>query len=210
MMDIVEVLSEVRWRPEISDPYTLAWATVVAYLVAAWGCGLCAFRAKQIFGNRDVNLHRAIWWFMCAVLLFLGINKQLDFQMLFTQVIKILAHRWDIYELGKRSQKYFVLALAVVSIGGLTWIAWRIRHAWRLYIVLIAGALFIIRFVIVRVGTFYGVSLPQLSSLTGGFKLNWLAEISGALLIAAGAFLNVKLFAHRRDQQNRGKAKQGY
>jgi hypothetical protein len=208
-MNIVEVISEVRWRPGISDPYPLAWATVVAYLVAAWGCGLCAYRAKQIFGNRNVNLHRAIWSFMCAVLFFLGINKQLDFQMLFTQVIKILARRWDIYEFGKRSQKYFLLGLAIVSVGGLTWIAWRIRHAWRQYIVLIAGALFIVRFIIVRVGTFYGVRLPQLSSLTGGFKFNWLAEISGALLIAAGAFLNVKLFAHRRGQQNHHKAKRG-
>ena len=206
-MDFFDVLSNVRWRPQISDPYPLAWATVVAYLVAAVGCGLCAWRAKRIFGSRDVNIHRMIWWFMCAIMLFLGINKQLDFQTLFTQVIKLLARHWGIYELGKRAQKYFLLGLALVSVGGLAWIAWRIRHAWRRYIILIAGALFVVRFVIVRVGTFYGVRLPQLSTLTGGLRFNWLLEIAGALTIAAAAFLNVKFSGQRHIWPGRDRRK---
>ncbi|MBN2715723.1 MAG: hypothetical protein JXX14_07690 [Deltaproteobacteria bacterium] len=200
-MDIFEILSQIHWRPKVGDPYPLAWATVFTYMLASVACALCAVRARHIFGNKDLKTHRFIWWFISTILLFLAVNKQLDLQTLFTQVMKLLAKHWDIYELGKRSQKYFLLGMGIISLGGLIWILWRIRKTWRKYVILMLGALMIVRFVLVRAGTFYGVGMPKLSVFTGGLKLNWLIEILGALTLATAAIVNIAT-GRRKQRKN--------
>lgn len=189
-MEFFDIITSVPFKVKIGDPNPLAWATVIAYLTASVGCLLCAINAKLIFGAKQVRVHQIIWGVMFFVMLFLGINKQLDIQTWFTAVIKALARHYDIYELGKRSQGGFIALLALVALGGMVTAAWMIRKHWRRYIFLIFGALFIVRFVLVRIGIFYRVSLPRLSVLTGGIKLNWLLEIVGAIVVAAAAFLN--------------------
>ena len=189
-MEVFDIISSVPFRLKIGDPNPLAWGTVAIYLIAAIGCLLCAADAKRIFGAEQVGVHRLVWAGMFVIMLFLGINKQLDLQTFFTSVIKALARHYDMYELGKRSQGVFLGLLGGTAIGGMGVVAWMIRRQWRRYVFLILGALFIVRFVLVRAGGFYGVSLPRVSVLTGGVKLNWLLEILGAAVVAVAAFLN--------------------
>ena len=195
-MGIFEALSHVYWRPHIGDPYPLAWVTVVAYVFAAGACAVCAFRVERIFGAKNRSLHRLVWGGMSVLLLLLGINKQLDFHNAFTQFVRAYAVHYDVYEVAKRSRKYFILGLGLVSLGGLAWLFWCIRRSWRRYVVLLLGAAFIIRFVLVRAAGFYSVRLPPLSRLTGGAHLNWAMELAGVLIIAAGAILNI-VFARK-------------
>ena len=190
-METFHLLSEINWHFKIGDPNPFAWVTVGGYLLAAIGCIACAIKAELIFGKLKVRLHRTIWIFLGIVLLFLAVNKQLDLQMLFTMIMRVLAKHWNIYDIGRHSKKYFILVLGMLSVGGLGWIFWQVRHEWRRYVILLAGALFIVRFVLVRAATFYGVGLPKLSVITGGMKLNWVMEFIGALTIAFAAFLNI-------------------
>jgi hypothetical protein len=132
------------------------------------------------------------------VTLFLAANKQLDLQMLFTQTIKVFARHWDLYELGMRSQKYFLAGLGALSLGGLLLMFWMTRKHWRRYVVLMLGAILIVRFVLVRVGMFYGVRLPQFSKFFGGIHLNWALEVAGALVIAFAALLNIVTVRKKR------------
>ncbi|MBN2339979.1 MAG: hypothetical protein JXX29_09210 [Deltaproteobacteria bacterium] len=189
-MNFIDVISNVPFTLKVGDPNPLAWATVAAYLLAAIGSVLCSLKADKIFQTGDIRIHRIVWGGLGAGFLFLGINKQADFQTWFTAVVKALAHHWNVYETAKRFQWLFVVALAVVSVGTLLIVAWHIRREWRRYALLLLGAVFIVRFVIVRVSTFYGIHLPPLSELFGGLKLNWLLEIVGALAAATAAFFN--------------------
>ena len=173
------------------DSSLLAWLTVAAYLIAAALCGIVSVRAEYIFRDAYARQHRLIWGLLSLVMLFLGINKELDLQTWFTNTIKELAWNGGWYDAGRAMQGVFIggLALAglIVGVGML----WYMRHVWRHYWLLSLGVLFIARFVVVRAAGFYGVELPRLSELTGGVQINWLLEILGASVIAVAAGINL-------------------
>jgi hypothetical protein len=197
-MNIFEIISSVLWQPQVGDPTLIAWLTVLAYLLAATACAVCAWRADTIFGEEHVWQHRFLWGAMAVGLLFLGVNKQLDLQSWFTAVIKTIAWEKGVYEWGRRAQVYFIAGLALVSLIIFVAIAWIFRHVWRHYWLLLLGLVFIARFIVVRAATFYGVSLPELSRFTGGFRVTGMLEIAGALVIALAAYLNIR---HRQPQE---------
>jgi hypothetical protein len=170
----------------------LGWLTVVVYLVAALASFICAWRVQDIFGPNNLWEHRLVWGGLAFGLLFLGINKQLDLQSLFTAVVKIVAYEQGWYALGQRAQVYFILVMGLVSLVLLASLAWQMRHQWRRYWLILLGLLFLARFIIVRAASFYAVPLPELSRLTGGIKVTWLLEILGSFLIAVAAIYNIR------------------
>jgi len=185
-------LSMSGWHFGIGDPTLLGWLTVAAYLLAAALCVICAWRVDLIFRDSYTNQHRLIWGGLALLMLGLGINKQLDLQTLFSSFIRTTAARGGWYEYGQRLQVVFVIGLVAVSLGMVIGIGYWMRHVWRRYWLLLLGTLALARYIIVRVASFYEVPLPRLSRLTGGFQINWLLEIIGALLVAAAAALNLR------------------
>ena len=75
-MGLIAAMAGDRWRPGIGDPTVLGWATVAAYGVGMVFCVLAARRSRRNVGDRVAPL----WWFLAAMMLVLGINKQLDLQ----------------------------------------------------------------------------------------------------------------------------------
>ncbi len=202
-MSLFEIVSSVPWQPEIGDPTLFGWLTVLAYTAAAAACAVCAWRAEDIFGAKHGWQHRLIWGGLAAALLFLGINKQLDLQSWFTAVIKTLAYEQGWYALGQRAQIYFIAGLGMVSLFVMAMITWQMRGLWRHYWLLLLGFLFLARFVIVRAASFYGVPLPQLSQLTGGFRITPFLEILGACCITLAALLNLRIATRQPVRQRR-------
>lgn len=200
-MNILEIIRRAPWQPHIGDPTLFGWLTVLVYLLAAVVCLVCAWRADEIFEDDPIWQHRLIWGMMAVGLLFLGINKQLDLQSWFTAVIKAIAWEKGLYELGRRAQIYFIAGMALSSLIIFGVIAWTFRHVWRHYWLLLLGLVFIARFVITRAAGFYGVSLPRLSQITGGFQITWMLEIAGALVIALAAYLNIRR-GQKRSENN--------
>jgi hypothetical protein len=166
--------------------------TVIIYLVASLLCLFCAVSAQQIFQASNTRLHAFIWLGLAGVMLFLGINKQLDLQSWFTAVIKAIAWEQGWYSSGQRAQVYFLAGFGLVGLTTLVGISWLVRHQWRHYVLLILGFLFILRFIFVRIGTFYGITLPELSNYTGGVRVNGLLEMVGATVIGASALINLR------------------
>jgi len=161
-------------------------------MVAALASFICAWRSQDIFGTNNLWEHRLVWGGLAFGLLFLGINKQLDLQSLFTAVVKIVAYEQGWYAIGQRAQVYFILVMGLVSLVLLASLAWQMRHQWRRYWLILLGLLFLARFIIVRAASFYAVPLPELSRLTGGIKVTWLLEILGSFLIAVAAIYNIR------------------
>jgi hypothetical protein len=127
------------WSPGIGDPTVIGWLTVLAYLIAA---GLCfrVFRATR--GGRSVGAlgstlalvlpwpsHRrrleaipvetrmaSLWLGLAVLLLLLGINKQLDLQTAFTEIGRIVAHRYDWYDKRRNVQVIFIIGVVLVGL----------------------------------------------------------------------------------------------
>ena len=118
-----------RWRPGIGDPTVVGWVTVAAYLVAALGCGLAAWREPMPDGTGRPRARPSRFWLALAILMLaLGINKQLDLQSLATQIGRDVITARGLYSVRRELQFGFILAVALVcssTLGGFLWAARR-------------------------------------------------------------------------------------
>lgn len=166
------------WTPGIGDPGVVGWATVVLYLVTAAACAAVANRARE--GGRR------FWVVVALLMLALGINKQLDLQSLFTQVLReeALRHGWFAERRGL--QLAFIL---VVAASGLMLTTALARHLSMLRCnmrLAAAGVCLIYTYVIIRAASFHHVDRFIGSSILGA-RWNAVLEIGGIAIVLSGA-----------------------
>jgi hypothetical protein len=179
---LAEVVDGV-WRPGIGDPTVIGWATVAAYLVAASGCLRAAWRERRPDGPRRPS---GFWLVLAALMLALGINKQLDLQSLVTVVGRRVLRGRGLYGHRRAFQLAFILAVAfacAVLLAGLLR-AGRRSPGRRLAT---AGMVSVIGFVIIRAASFHHVDV-LLAATLGGLRWNAIFELGGVAAVAAGAF----------------------
>jgi hypothetical protein len=66
-----------NWVTSLGDPTLFGWFTVASYALAAYFC----WRTSTVSSGRD----RQVWRIFMVVMVTLGLNKQLDLQLLFFQ-----------------------------------------------------------------------------------------------------------------------------
>jgi hypothetical protein len=184
------VVAEVvagRWRPGIGDPTVLGWVTVAAYLFAALGCGLAAWREPMADGTRRPRARPSRFWLALAVLMLaLGVNKQLDLQSLVTQIGRDVISAWGLYSERRELQFGFIVAVAMTCAGALGAFFWAARRTLKRRWPAIAGILFIMGFVVIRAASFHNVD-AFLAARLGGMKWNWILELGGIAVVAVAA-----------------------
>src|SRR5687768_1033920 len=174
-----------RWRPGIGDPTLMGWLTVVAYLAAAF---LCWRAATKGLHGRKVKL---FWAGLAALLLFLGINKQLDLQTAFTFIAKDFAKATGWYENRRAVQGIFVVLIALGGLFATSALFWFYRREFKRLWPALAGLAFLGSFVVIRAASFHHVD-QILKSGPGGFHMNWLFELAGIAAIAWPAWRALK------------------
>ncbi len=129
---------------------------------------------------------RGLWLGIILLLIFLGINKQLDLQTAFTELGRIAAHSGGWYAIRRKFQIVFILAVFLVS-------AWIFRSilllasGQRLLLApVLFGISFLICFVVTRAASFHHID-RLLRMNFAGFKMNWILELGGIGLIVYGA-----------------------
>jgi len=178
-----------RWAPGIGDATLQGWLTVGAYVLAA---GLAASAALATSRLKEPSLppsHRrrlvAFWWITAAVLVLLGLNKQLDLQSWLTQVMRDLAKEQGWYEARRQYQFEFVVAMGVVGVLSTVTMAVLMRRVLPRIGVALLGLGVLVTFVVARAASFH-----HMDALlhTGPLALNWWAEFGGISLIALNAW----------------------
>jgi hypothetical protein len=179
-----------RWEPGIGDPTVFGWITTVAYLVAAALC-FAAYRVHARQAAQDSAARRAaiIWLILTAALVFLGVNKQLDLQTLFTEVGRIVAFKQGWYQRRHRVQLAFVGVLGVLGLLGVAGMLWLARGQFRQLRLALIGAVFLVAFVGIRATSFHLVD-KVLSHQVSVVRMNHLLELGGIALVAIGAARN--------------------
>lgn len=175
------IASSGRWQPGIGDPSIMGWATVAAYLTTAVLCAICARRAQA--GERHA---RAYWVGVALIMLLLGINKQLDLQSWFSQTARdfVISHGW--YESRRSLQKTFIGALVLAGASALVWLFWIFRDQGHAARVSALGLVLLSAFVVLRAASFHHVDLLLRADLLG-LRGNWILELGGISIVAAGA-----------------------
>lgn len=177
-----------RWSLKIGDPTVAGWVITVAYFLAAGAC-LRTMRQVRRSGPRRQRPRGLLFWAVLAgLLLALGINKQLDLQMLLADWGRTLARSQGWYAQRREFQRRFILALGACGGIVLAWLAWRIRHArWPCWLAL-AGAILQVTFILVR-----AVSLHHVDHWLGmrwlTIKMHAWLELAGISLVGSAALV---------------------
>jgi hypothetical protein len=174
-----------RWVLGIGDPTPMGWATVAGYLVAAV---LCVLWAKP--GGRGRLLPLAL----AAAMALLAVNKQLDLQSLLTQIGRDLAKSQGWYQDRREYQVAFIAAIAGLAGLGFILLAWLERRRWRECTLALLGLAFLLAFIVVRAASFHHVD-HGLGETWAGLRFNWILELGGIALVAAGAIVGWRVRA---------------
>lgn len=170
------------WRPGIGDPTVMGWLTVIAYFSVAVLCLIRALGASQA-GRRGEII---FWSGLGALLLLLGVNKQLDLQTLLTLTGRRIAISQGWYEQRRVVQIIFVALVGFVAVGG-CFLMWRVvrGHGPDVWVALVGFAL-LLAFVFIRAASFHHVD-TLINLRLGGVRMNWVLELGSLAVIAAGA-----------------------
>ncbi|PIP97087.1 MAG: isopropylmalate isomerase [Rhodobacterales bacterium CG18_big_fil_WC_8_21_14_2_50_71_9] len=175
----------LRWSPRIGDPSVVGWTTVALYF------GTAALAAKvvgrsRVFPAETRRRERLFWMALCALLLGMGVNKQLDLQSLLTAIGRCVAQLDGWYAERRATQARFIAALLAAALAGAVASVLLLRGALRRQAPALFGAMLLVAFVVVRAVGFHHVD-AFISTRVSGWRMNWILEIGGIALVALGA-----------------------
>jgi hypothetical protein len=177
------------WQP-LGDNTPVGWIITVAYF-GAMALSYAAYRHEEqlaIAGN--TRLRPKVWRFLTIALLALGLNKQLDLQILVTKFGRYAFIVIGMYGRRRIFQAFFIAGVALVGLfiaGSVTAYA---RRAGMRYFVALLGIVYLLTFIVIRAISFHHVDI-LLGMRFENVKLNVTLELSGILLIAASATFNL-------------------
>lgn len=179
------------WHPTIGDPTFIGWLTVIAYLLTAILAGISALRVSGNNSNlQEYRTNQFIWWLIAFILLFLGINKQLDLQSWLTITGRNLALTEGWYESRRIVQSIFIATIVIFLVTFMIFIGWLMKNnrsnaRWSLI-----GLSMLSCFVVIRASSFHHVDkLINFAPL--GIRFNWILELGGIVAIAISALQNI-------------------
>jgi len=184
----------------MGDPTWLGWFTTVAYVVAAGSCA----RAARAVSTAELHRRRlACFWVLLALLLFaLGVNKQLDAQTHFVNVMRDVAREQGWYHERQRYQRVFVLVLGGVSVLGACALSMGLLPVWRRVRLALFGLVVLAGFVLLRAAYFQHVGpawLMHVEPLHAWLELLGIGTLGWAATRATRATTRVVAAALERD-----------
>jgi drug/metabolite transporter (DMT)-like permease len=128
-----------------------------------------------------------VWALTTAVMLLLGINKQLDLQSFLTETLRdwAIADGW--YEQRRKYQVGAIVALGAAGVLAVAAGAYLVRRVLRRAAGVVIGLGLVVTFVLIRAASFHKVDVI----LTHGpVRWNWVLELGAIGIVAASALRN--------------------
>jgi ACR3 family arsenite efflux pump ArsB len=177
------------WRPQLDNPNFLGWSVVAAYLLGAIFCGWVALKTGKLDSEGS-----KIWWLLAVVLLFLGINKQLNLQTLMIVMGRRAAFAGGWYGHRRFVQVIFSAAFALLGLCLLVCFAAHAKRFIERNRLAFAGVIVLLLFVVLRSST-----INHANNLIGvdlkGEHWAWVLELCGSFLIIWSAAAAAKSIA---------------
>lgn len=160
------------------DRTPVAWFIVAAYFSAA----AAAFWASRAARKRD----RLFWIGAALLLLFLGLNKELDLQTLLTTEGRLLAQRGGWYDERRLVQGLFLLALAGASLLTIVGLTKWLRKSPAQVKAGAVGIILLFTYILMRAGSFHHID-DWVKIRLAGVRSGWWLELAGAVVIGLSA-----------------------
>jgi predicted RNA-binding Zn-ribbon protein involved in translation (DUF1610 family) len=173
------------WHIGIGDPTVFGWLTVVAYLAAVARCMTKAKESKFFGGNYQ------FWYYLAAFLFLLGINKQLDLQTYFTELMRDRAYTYGWYQYRRPVQIAFIVIIGIGVTVALISMRLFFANSWRRYKITWVGIILLCTFILMRAASFHHFDL-FIGHQVLGLTVNVLLENGALLLIILGTYLAKK------------------
>ena len=186
----VAITKNGAWHAGIGDPTVLGWVTVFAYLAATLRCTFKAFKLEK----HDVNYY--FWLYLALFLLLLAINKQLDLQSWFTQLMRTTAQTHGWYSHRKPLQLAFIVFLASSMLITLLSIRLKLAQSWHNYPLTWLGVVVLSTFILMRAASFSHID-RMINYPIFGTRLNGVMEVGSILLIIFGSYFNNQTQRHQ-------------
>jgi hypothetical protein len=180
----------MKWKPGIGDPGFMGWFTVAAYMIAGLLSAFVALHSYRLFGVPDFQKQKRLWAMLAILLFFLGINKQLDLQSLFTDIGRAISVSQGWYGERRTYQFWFVLALTFAGFVSLFLVGWFIRRSLKQNGLVLFGLTFLLTFILVRAASFHHFD-EVLHWRPMGIRMNWILELTGIFCIGIAAISKI-------------------
>jgi LrgB-like family len=178
-LSVVFSCAATRWSPRIGDPSIAGWMTVGAYL-------MCAGLAMIVSWTGPRGRMRTFWVLVCATMLLLAVNKQLDLQSALTALGRCVSQLQGWYADRRSFQRGFIEGLLGVAVVLLALGLYLMRKHLRQNGFALLGLAIVGCFVAVRAVGFHHFDAFLRQDLFD-LRANLVLELSGLVLIAINA-----------------------
>jgi hypothetical protein len=174
------------WRREFGDPNPLSWLIAAAYIVASILCARTALAAHRTGADDAIPEQPRNWWLLAAGLLGLGLNKQLDLQILVREAGIVVIAFLGLDRHRKWVGRAFVLVLAIFLLRVLAHAGRHMRRSTRGHRLLLTGLALLACFAVVRAGTY----VPGFKQFNVRYHdaIHFVFELGGVLLVSLSAW----------------------
>jgi hypothetical protein len=181
------------WRPGIGDPTFMGWFTVGAYFTSF----LVAVCAAWLNRTKREDGQAFLFWSLVGVLmLFLGINKQLDLQSLFTEMGRQVAKAQGWFDHRRTVQFWFIAIFGTLSAATFLLLTIKMKDQFRKFTLAFVGLFFLLSFVIIRASSFYHFDVVIMYRIFG-LKMNWILELTGVFMVQLDGLKDIFLITVR-------------
>jgi hypothetical protein len=171
------------------DPNPIGWLTTFAYFYVSGLCFWAGQREKSQSVGRARRWHAPAFWFgICAVLLALGFNKQLDLQTDLTNIGRSMARSEGWYENRRPVQFVFVAFFALAALAAVAAAFWFLRDLWTRYRLAFVGIIYLCAFVIIRAASFHHIDMILYHLPGAGYWVNTFLELGGNAILGYAAY----------------------
>lgn len=186
--------NNIRWSPGIGDPSLIGWVTFGLYFIVALIClksALVSSTEKHSTTLYSAKPLKTFWLVLTFLLIFLGINKQLDLQTLLTQIGRNISLYQGWYEYRRPVQFIFILTIGLLGVTTLAFLIKTYRDTCSSIKIALTGCVILYVFIIIRASSFHHMDIfSDFKFIT--IKINSLLEIGGIVIIGVGGYKYAK------------------
>jgi hypothetical protein len=182
-------LSKASWKDSqqttplinFDDHSFYGWMTVLAYFLASLRAG---YKAKLAWIKKE---HVIFWVGLTLMMIALGLNKQLDLQSNFTEILRDMAKAHGWYEQRRMAQMLFVAAMGICVPVILIVLRLTLVQSWRRFKVIWVGMILLLVFIVIRAASFHHVDLFFYQSV-GSLRYYQALEMLAIAVIFIGTY----------------------